>query len=195
VEAIRQHARVRRLTRIVSVAMITAGVVILTDAAMTLAWKEPVSLIYGAVKQAQASDELAGLQDEFGATADLDAVANAGGLEPQAQELARQFAREAPNGEGIGRIKIPSIGIDYVFVEGTGTTTLQRGLGRYPETAFPGQGKTIGIAGHRTTYLAPFRKINDVDDTGTSAWSSPPAIPCSAPRSATCSSPTLWRSS
>jgi len=175
--------------------MITAGVVILTDAAMTLAWKEPVSLIYGAVKQAQASDELAGLQDEFGATADLDAVANAGGLEPQAQELARQFAREAPNGEGIGRIKIPSIGIDYVFVEGTGTTTLQRGLGRYPETAFPGQGKTIGIAGHRTTYLAPFRKINDVDDTGTSAWSSPPAIPCSAPRNATCSSPTLWRSS
>ena len=67
-------------------------------------------------------------------------------------------------GEGIGRIKIPSIGLEIVVVQGTDTASLQKGPGHYPETAFPGQGKTIGIAGHRTTYLAPFRKINEIDD-------------------------------
>lgn len=144
--------------------MITAGIVILVDAGMTLAWKEPISSIYGAINQAQAESQLAKLQDEFNATADLNAVAEAGGVERQAKELARQFAREAQDGEGIGRIKIPSIGVDYVFMEGTDTATLQRGPGRYPKTAFPGQGRTIGIAGHQTTYLAPFRKINDVAD-------------------------------
>ena len=149
---------------ILSIVMITAGAVILSDVAVTLAWKEPVSSIYGAINQGKAADQLAELEDGFAATADLEAVADAGGLERQARELARQFAREAPEGEGIGRIKIPSIGIDYVFLEGTETGTLQRGPGRYPETAFPGQGKTIGVAGHRTTYLAPFRKINDIAD-------------------------------
>ena len=49
-------------------------------------------------------------------------------------------------------------------MQGTDTASLQKGPGHYPDTAFPGQGKTIGIAGHRTTYLAPFRKINDIAD-------------------------------
>ena len=67
-------------------------------------------------------------------------------------------------GQGIGRIEIPSIDVDYVVVQGTDTASLQKGPGHYPETAFPGQGKTIGIAGHRTTYLAPFRQIDEMAD-------------------------------
>jgi sortase A len=51
-----------------------------------------------------------------------------------------------------------------VFVQGTDTASLQKGPGHYPDTAFPGQGRTIGIAGHRTTYLAPFRHIDQIDD-------------------------------
>ena len=58
---------------------------------------------------------------------------------------------------------MPAIGIDYVFVQGTDEADLEKGPGHYPDTALPGQGKTIGIAGHRTTYLAPFRKIADID--------------------------------
>ena len=51
-----------------------------------------------------------------------------------------------------------------VVVQGTDTASLQKGPGHYPDTAFPGEGRTIGIAGHRTTYLAPFRKINEIED-------------------------------
>ncbi len=67
-------------------------------------------------------------------------------------------------GQGIGKIRIPSIDLEVVVVQGTDTASLQKGPGHYPDTAFPGQGKTIGIAGHRTTYLAPFRKINEIEN-------------------------------
>ena len=50
-----------------------------------------------------------------------------------------------------------------VFVQGTDEASLQEGPGHYPETPFPGQGGTVGIAGHRTTYLAPFRHIDSVE--------------------------------
>ena len=163
----------RRVAYILSVALITAGIVIGADIAMTLAWKEPLSTIYGSIKQGEAEDSLAALEDEFPSPADLRAVrgrGDGGGDESDAEvdqrvvQLAGLFADRVHTGQGIGRIEIPSIGADYVVVQGTDTASLQKGPGHYPETAFPGQGKTIGIAGHRTTYLAPFREINEVAD-------------------------------
>jgi len=157
----------RRALHVLSIALITAGIVILVDVAMTLAWKEPLSTIYGSIQQGAAADELDDLTRRF---LDRDDVADTGdqALTPaqagrRAEELARIFAREVVDGEGIGRIEIPGIGLGTVVVEGTDTATLQKGPGRYPETAFPGEGKTIGIAGHRTTYLAPLRKIDEIE--------------------------------
>src|SRR3954467_8219831 len=46
------------------------------------------------------------------------------------------------------------------MVQGTDTASLRKGPGHYPETAFPGEGRTVAVAGHRTTYLAPFRTVN-----------------------------------
>ena len=54
-----------RALRIVSVALITAGVVVLADVAATLAWKEPVSTVYGSIQQGKAEDQLAELESEF----------------------------------------------------------------------------------------------------------------------------------
>ncbi len=154
----------RRAAYILSVALITAGIVIATDVAMTLAWKEPLSTIYGSIKQGQAEDSLAALSDEFPSPADLRAVEGAGDVNERVAALADLFAQRVQTGQGIGRIKIPSIDLDIVVVQGTDTASLQKGPGHYPDTAFPGQGKTIGIAGHRTTYLAPFRRINEISD-------------------------------
>jgi sortase A len=156
-------SRVRRLLYILSVALITAGIVIAADVAMTLAWKEPLSTVYGSIKQGQAEDSLAELEHEFPSPADLRAVRGRS-VEQQAEALADLFAKQVATGQGIGRIRIPSIDVDVVVVQGTDTASLQKGPGHYPETAFPGQGRTIGVAGHRTTYLAPFRHINDVAD-------------------------------
>jgi sortase A len=46
------------------------------------------------------------------------------------------------------------------MVEGTDHDSLTKGPGHYPDTPLPGQRGTVGIAGHRTTYLAPFRKVD-----------------------------------
>ena len=62
-----------------------------------------------------------------------------------------------------GRIQIPSIDVEAVFVEGTDEDELKKGPGHYPMTHWPGQGKVIAIAGHRTTYGAWFRHIDELD--------------------------------
>jgi sortase A len=149
-----------RLLRILSTALITAGLVVLADVALTLAWKEPMSTIYGSIQQGRAEDELAELESAF--RAEAGAADRARGPQ-QVRSLARIFEKEVSPGRAIGRIEIARIDLDGVVVEGTDTETLRKGPGRYPDTAFPGQGKTIGIAGHRTTYLAPFRNIDELE--------------------------------
>lgn len=155
----------RRLLGILSVAMITAGCVVLSDAALTLAWKEPVSAIYGQMRQDEAESQLRELQADFIAGLETE-KSSAPQADPvkRARALAEAFEDDLETGKAIGRIDIPSANIDYVVVEGTDTSTLKKGPGRYPETALPGQGKTIGIAGHRTTYGAPFHSIDKIDE-------------------------------
>jgi sortase A len=146
-----------------STVLITAGLVVLADAALTLVWKEPMSTVYAAIQQGNAEDDLAELEDRFPSAKELRALENLR-LAQRLARLADAFEDEVHTGEGIGRIKIPRIDLDMVFVEGTDTASLQKGPGHYPETAFPAQGKTIAIAGHRTTYLAPFNDIDDIED-------------------------------
>jgi sortase A len=55
---------------------------------------------------------------------------------------------------------IPRIGVSFEVVQGTDEGSLEKGPGHYPDTALPGLGETVAVAGHRTTYLAPFRHID-----------------------------------
>lgn len=143
--------------------MITAGIVVLSDAALTLAWKEPVSALYGQMRQNEAESQLRELQADF--LGDLETLKPAPPrVDPakRAERLAKAFEDKLEVGMAIGRIDIPSADIGYVIVEGTDTTSLKKGPGHYPETALPGQGTTIGVAGHRTTYGAPFHDIDKI---------------------------------
>jgi sortase A len=153
---------VGRALRIVSVALITAGLVVLADVATTLAWKEPVSTLYGSIQQDKAEDQLAELENRFPAGADLREVEQVEQIRKKVEILAGLLAKRVRSGEAIGRLRIPSIDLDVVAVEGTDTASLQKGPGHYPETPFPGQGGTSAIAGHRTTYLAPFRHLDQL---------------------------------
>lgn len=154
----------RRLLRIISVALVTAGLVVLADAGVTLAWKEPVSALYGQIRQGEARDQLRELETRFRADERIDRISAIEDPVRRANRLATRFAKKLKTGEGIGTIEIPSAKIDYVIVEGTDTETLKKGPGRYPETFLPGQENTIGIAGHRTTYGAPFHDIDKIGD-------------------------------
>jgi sortase A len=148
-----------RLLRIVSTALVTAGAVVLGDVAATLAWKEPLSSLYGALEQDEKEDELEALEGSFPAA---DGVSKAD-LRRGARSLERRLERRPGQGEAIGRITIPAIDSDFVMVEGTDPESLQKGPGHYSGTALPGSGTTVAIAGHRTTYLAPFRRIDELE--------------------------------
>jgi sortase A len=59
-------------------------------------------------------------------------------------------------------VRIPAIGVSYVVVDGTDPATLRKGPGFFPEQPYPGARGTVAIAGHRTTYQAPFRKVDQL---------------------------------
>ncbi|MCU1455934.1 MAG: sortase family protein LPXTG-site transpeptidase [Actinomycetia bacterium] len=72
----------------------------------------------------------------------------------------------APQGDAVGHIVIPKIGVDKYVVQGVGVPDLRKGPGHYPNTPMPGQAGNAAIAGHRTTYGAPFNRLDElnVDD-------------------------------
>jgi sortase A len=75
------------------------------------------------------------------------------------------------SGEPLGRLVIPALGVSQVVVQGTGTGDLERGPGHYAITSVPGLGRVSAVAGHRTTFGAPFRHLDklEVGDTITFA--------------------------
>jgi sortase A len=67
-----------------------------------------------------------------------------------------------PEGEPTARLRIPKIGVDKIVVEGVALSDLKKGPGHYPESPLPGQEGNAAIAGHRTTYGAPFNRIDEL---------------------------------
>lgn len=65
-------------------------------------------------------------------------------------------------GAAVGQIVIPKIGVDWTFVEGVSVANLKDGPGHYPTTPLPGQAGNASIAGHRTTYGAPFGSVDQL---------------------------------
>lgn len=110
-------------------------------------------LLWGTgIETAQAQDSLRpALERSFANPASLD-------------EAPPPGTREIP-GSAYAMIQIPSIDIEFAVVEGTDYASLKKGPGHYPDTADPWDLKgRVGIAGHRTTYMAPFFNLEDVDE-------------------------------
>ncbi len=67
------------------------------------------------------------------------------------------------NGDALAHLEIPGIGVDKVVVRGVNVPDLRKGPGHYPSTVLPGNGGNSAIAGHRTTYGAPFNRIDELE--------------------------------
>jgi sortase A len=67
-----------------------------------------------------------------------------------------------PDGQAVGIIQIPKIGVERAIVQGTSVQDLRMGPGHYPLTPLPGQLGNAAIAGHRTTYGAPFNRLDEL---------------------------------
>jgi sortase A len=144
--------------RFVASVLIVSGVLMLADAGLTVAWQEPVSAFMASRDQGELEDELD--SQASAAQADKRLTASIRDVKRRIKRLAELAERRAKDGQALGRIEIPSLNRSYVFVEGTGLDVLRKGPGHYPATSFPGAGGTVAIAGHRTTYGAPFRTVN-----------------------------------
>ena len=151
----------RRALRTLSTVLIVAGALLLADAATTLLWQEPLSALYGRIQQGKLEDRLSALEKAPLAAVDQRALRQLDASRRLAF-AARALARRSDDGDPLGRIRMPSIGVAEVFVEGTDTDDLRGGPGHYPATPLPGQRGTVAIAGHRTTYGAPFHDVDDL---------------------------------
>ena len=151
--------RRRRLVRTLSTALIVAGVLVLGWTLVVWRWNDPFTSIYTRWQQHKLGAEYTSLATRYhGHRVQRQAS-------PVVEERivaadARRFRSTAAQGGAIGRIVVPRLGLNMVLVNGTDTDTLKKGPGRDARTYMPGEGELVYIAGHRTTYLAPFARID-----------------------------------
>jgi sortase A len=158
-----RSSRLRRAMRALANVMIIAGAILLADAGLTLVWQEPVSAVYAHIEQGRLADQLEELESAPLEPAEQRALEQMPDPRRRLAFRARAFGRRLDAGDAMGRIVMPSIGVSEVFVEGTGAGDLRSGPGHYPDTPVPGERGTVAIAGHRTTYGAPFRRVDQLD--------------------------------
>ncbi len=132
------------------------GVMLVIDAGLTLAWQEPFSALLAARKQSGLDGALVRVEQSFPRP---DPAVGAGERR-DVRGVAARYRRSLLTGGALGRIELPTLDRKFVVVEGTDTASLRTGPGRYPDTGMPGEGRTVAVAGHRTTYLAPFRSVD-----------------------------------
>ena len=141
--------------------LIAAGVLTLGWAVLVWQWQDPFTALYTHWQQQKLAHSLESQENAF-RPAQMHGSANLA-AERQAIALdAKRYRHEAKVGQAIGRIVIGRIGVKMVLVNGTDHETLKKGPGRDQRSYMPGQNRLVYIAGHRTTYLAPFSHIDSI---------------------------------
>lgn len=159
------------MVRAAAACLIVLGLGTCAYALVTTIWSDPLTAAYMHWKQR-------GLEESFQRSLRHDAPAvhhapafpaarpptsAARTWETAVSTAALRERRSLRLGQPLGRIAIRRIGLSVVFVDGTRwLQDLSRGPGRYPQASLPGLGGTTAIAGHRTTFGAPFRHVDEL---------------------------------
>jgi sortase A len=137
----------RTLLRRLAVLLVVGGLVVLGWVGVTWRWQEPLTALYTKYEQRQLGERYDVLARNVGRrVGDLAAT-------------ARAYRLGVERGDPIGRLSISRLGLDMMLVEGTDEVSLKKGPGRDERSRMPGEGGLVYVAGHRTTYLAPFAHI------------------------------------
>jgi sortase A len=153
--------------------MMAIGLALVAWVGVTLWWGEPFTSLYTRHEQQALSKELQALDRKWSRTVSLSSAvpsrrAEAARAEARVAALrvrAAAFRRTLRDGRAFGRIIVPRLGLNMAVIEGTSEGDLKKGPGHYDarsgrRTSLPGLGGVVAIAGHRTTYLHPFRHID-----------------------------------
>ena len=153
-----------RWARRVGTALIVLGVGVLAWTLVVWQWNDPFTSLYTRWQQRQLESDYAALVEQQPPPPKPSVATGAPAPDPEAviRAEATRFRKSVGEGDAIGRIVIPRLGVNMIVVNGTDTDTLKKGPGRYLGTSMPGQGQLVYIAGHRTTYGAPFAKIDEM---------------------------------
>jgi sortase A len=156
----------RRALRVTGTVLIGAGVLGLVWVVVVWQWQDPFTALYTTWKQHQMQGQLnrviSGQSPLPRFAPDESRRAQLRAEREWITKQAAAFQRDSHEGQAIGRIVIPRIGLNIIVVDGTDDSSLTRGPGLDRRTAMPGRSRLVYIAGHRTTYLAPFSHIEDI---------------------------------
>ena len=151
----------KRSVRIAGTGLIVAGLLMLAWVAVVWRWQDPFTALYTHWKQHQ----LAHSYDHRFAAYKPRPVTRSESVAAEMHTISREARRyrlDSHRGQAIGRIRVPRLGLKMILVNGTDDSTLRKGPGRDLRTYMPGEGQLVYIAGHRTTYLAPFAHIDKI---------------------------------
>jgi sortase A len=134
-----------------------AGVLTLGWALLVWQWQDPFTALYTTWKQHQLASQYDKRARSFTTTISGPTV------KAERASIAREaklYRLRSKRGQVIGRLRVPRMSINMLLVNGTDHDTLKKGPGRDGRTFMPGENRLVYIAGHRTTYLAPFSHID-----------------------------------
>ncbi len=182
----RSHV-VRRLLRFLGTTLVVLGVGAVAWTIVVWRWQDPFTALYTLYEQHKlssryhkiaqsyqpllvqrqaAASRAAGARTHVTAAAPARTHVTAAARIAEEQRLVRADAKRyrsaVQRGTPLGRIKVPRLGLSIVLVTGTDHDSLTKGPGWDMQTYLPGSGELIYIAGHRTTYLAPFSHIDSM---------------------------------
>jgi sortase A len=175
------RAGLRRTLRWLGAVLIASGAALVIWTATVMLWEDPVTNLYTSYRQHSLADAFEERVDSWrlrpsvtGTAADTESprpgAVRTTPTEPgppprplkpgELRLAAAAYHREAAEGSAIARVTIPRLGLRVIVVNGTSSDDLRAGPGRHLQTAMPGEGRLVYIAGHRTTFGAPFARID-----------------------------------
>ena len=153
----------RRAARIIGTGMLVAGLLTLAWSIVVWRWQDPFTALYTHWQQQRLTRAYDREVSHYRVRVPAAATDSRAAEQALIAREAKGFRHTVHRGQPIGRIVIGRIGLKMMIVNGTDHESLKRGPGRDLRTFMPGQNRLVYIAGHRTTYLAPFSHIDDIE--------------------------------
>jgi sortase A len=158
----------RRLARITGTTMIVAGALSIAWAILVWQWQDPFTALYTKYEQHKLASSYSHSFADYRPPAAVRRARMPANVSPKVAE-AKRISEDATayrlalkEGEPVGRMIVPRLGLNMVVVNGTSHDDLTKGPGREMHTYMPGENNLVYVAGHRTTYLAPFSHIDSL---------------------------------
>jgi sortase A len=147
--------------------LLVIGVGVLAWSATVYFWKDPFTTAYTAYEQRRLASNLDEQFDSWRPNREPVSESADPAKRDDVSREAKRYRLASKDGDAIARIRIPRLDLNLVVVNGTSVSDLRHGPGRHLETYMPGEHELVYIAGHRTTYGAPFGDINELKPADT----------------------------